>query len=461
MIFLGYPTATTWPASRHLEWLHQADEMIARTSGADQVSLTVQWATALLVLGEETGWDVAARIPGDGRTPAERQQVTMGRMNIGDAAMLWGRYPQARLLLARGLELARTNGYQVFRDMILVSMAHLDFFEGNWDGLAERTTALGAEADIRPLISLEALLVTGLTQAATGRRGQARQSLEQALAIAMKGGMVDEVIAPAAALGRLALASGQAEEALLVTEEPAAIVAGKDIWIWAADLGPARAEALVRAGRIDEAAEFEAMFGRGLPGKAAPAAQAGLAQCAAILAEGRGDFDRAAGLFAQAAAAWQELPRPYDALLAAESQARCLLAAGHRESAMPVLSQAASGLSALAAGDDAARVIDTLNKAGVLARKPWLGGSRGYGDQISPRELDVVRLVVRGQTNRQIADALVLSPKTVANHVDSAMRKLGVSSRTALAVRAIEGGVISADQDQVSTGSAAQNREHA
>ena len=89
------------------------------------------------------------------------------------------------------------------------------------------------------------------------------------------------------------------------------------------------------------------------------------------------------------------------------------------------------------------RVIRTLNEHGVRARRPWWGGRRGYGDQLSPRELDVVRLLIDGRTNRQVAEELVLSPKTVANHVDSLMRKLGVSSRTALAVRAVETGLVS------------------
>jgi DNA-binding NarL/FixJ family response regulator len=130
-------------------------------------------------------------------------------------------------------------------------------------------------------------------------------------------------------------------------------------------------------------------------------------------------------------------------LLAAESQARCLLAAGQRTSAVPVLSDALSGLSALGARAGAARVMNTLNEIGASARRPWLGGRRGYGNQLSPRELDVVRLIARGRTNRQIAQALVLSPKTVANHVHSAMHKFGVSSRTALAAQAVENGVVS------------------
>jgi DNA-binding NarL/FixJ family response regulator len=98
------------------------------------------------------------------------------------------------------------------------------------------------------------------------------------------------------------------------------------------------------------------------------------------------------------------------------------------------------GLSALGARADAVRVIGTLNEHGVQAKRPWLGGRRSYGGQLSPREVDVVRQLLGGRTNRQIAEALFLSPKTVACHVYSAMRKLDVSTRAGLAARAMEAG---------------------
>jgi DNA-binding NarL/FixJ family response regulator len=68
-------------------------------------------------------------------------------------------------------------------------------------------------------------------------------------------------------------------------------------------------------------------------------------------------------------------------------------------------------------------------------------GRRGYGDQLSPRELDVVRLVVNGKTNKEIARLHARSPTTVAGQLSSAMRKLQVTSRTTLAVRAVEAGI--------------------
>jgi DNA-binding NarL/FixJ family response regulator len=69
-------------------------------------------------------------------------------------------------------------------------------------------------------------------------------------------------------------------------------------------------------------------------------------------------------------------------------------------------------------------------------------GRPGYGDRLSPREREVVRLVAGGQTNREIAQSLVLSLRTVDSHLQSAMRKLHVTSRTELAVTAVEARII-------------------
>jgi len=60
---------------------------------------------------------------------------------------------------------------------------------------------------------------------------------------------------------------------------------------------------------------------------------------------------------------------------------------------------------------------------------------------LTDRELEVLRLVVAGQTNRQIAAKLVLSERTVAHHVDSVFGKLGVSSRAAASAFAVREGL--------------------
>ncbi|MFL5759553.1 MAG: ATP-binding protein [Thermomicrobiales bacterium] len=60
---------------------------------------------------------------------------------------------------------------------------------------------------------------------------------------------------------------------------------------------------------------------------------------------------------------------------------------------------------------------------------------------LSPRELDVLRLLVRGQSDRAIADTLFISRRTASKHVSSILAKLGVRSRTEAAARAVRDGL--------------------
>jgi DNA-binding CsgD family transcriptional regulator len=68
-------------------------------------------------------------------------------------------------------------------------------------------------------------------------------------------------------------------------------------------------------------------------------------------------------------------------------------------------------------------------------------GRRGAGqDPLTPREREIARLVAEGLSNRRIADALVVSGKTVETHLSHIMTKLGLPSRTRLAVWVAERG---------------------
>jgi len=63
-------------------------------------------------------------------------------------------------------------------------------------------------------------------------------------------------------------------------------------------------------------------------------------------------------------------------------------------------------------------------------------------EPLTPRELEVLRFLAQGQTNRQISRQLVVSPATVKVHVEHILAKLGVSDRTQAAVRASEAGLL-------------------
>jgi DNA-binding NarL/FixJ family response regulator len=63
--------------------------------------------------------------------------------------------------------------------------------------------------------------------------------------------------------------------------------------------------------------------------------------------------------------------------------------------------------------------------------------------ELSPREVEVLRLIAHGHTNQQIANELLLSTSTVKNHVQRILSKLGASDRTQAAIMAIEIGLLS------------------
>jgi DNA-binding NarL/FixJ family response regulator len=75
--------------------------------------------------------------------------------------------------------------------------------------------------------------------------------------------------------------------------------------------------------------------------------------------------------------------------------------------------------------------------------KRWLDeGPEGPQDGLTPRELEVVKLIAEAYTNRQIADALQLSEKTVESHRGNVLSKLGMRDRVELVRYAIRRGLV-------------------
>ncbi len=95
-------------------------------------------------------------------------------------------------------------------------------------------------------------------------------------------------------------------------------------------------------------------------------------------------------------------------------------------------------------------IMDALSED--LALDPTVTGateaSKPTGESVlTPREREVVRLVARGRTNRQIAEELVITPGTATLHVKNILRKLGFSSRAQIAVWAVERGLAAEPDD--------------
>jgi DNA-binding NarL/FixJ family response regulator len=82
-------------------------------------------------------------------------------------------------------------------------------------------------------------------------------------------------------------------------------------------------------------------------------------------------------------------------------------------------------------------------------RTAELGGASAQPGGLTAREIEVLRLVAAGNSNKQIAEELYLSVKTVARHLENIYFKLGVSSRTAATALAYRDGLLDVSQAQM------------
>jgi DNA-binding CsgD family transcriptional regulator len=123
---------------------------------------------------------------------------------------------------------------------------------------------------------------------------------------------------------------------------------------------------------------------------------------------------------------WQELAAPYEAARARVLMAMACRALGDEDTARLELEAALPVFEELSARPE-------LRRVSALARAD---GDDAHG--LSGRELEVLRLVAAGRTNREIAATLVLSEHTIARHVHNIFAKLHVSSRTAATAFAFE-----------------------
>jgi ATP/maltotriose-dependent transcriptional regulator MalT len=154
-------------------------------------------------------------------------------------------------------------------------------------------------------------------------------------------------------------------------------------------------------------------------------AMAAHATGAALLAEGDG---RAALITLRHAwATWQEIEAPYEAARVRVLIALACRALGDDDTAEMELDTARWVFGQLGAAPDVVRV-EALSRVGT-ARAP--GG-------LTAREVEVLRLVASGRTNRAIATALVISDHTVRRHLQNIFNKIGVSSRAAATAFAFE-----------------------
>ena len=143
-----------------------------------------------------------------------------------------------------------------------------------------------------------------------------------------------------------------------------------------------------------------------------------------LLAAARGQSDEAVDWFDRGLAVLDSTPMPFERGRTLLARGQVQLRAGHRRLARADLEAAATIFAELGAQAWARRTQAELARIGGRAASRW---------ELTSSERSVADLAVAGRSNREIADQLVVSVRTVESHLASAYRKLGVRSRVQLA----------------------------
>ncbi len=154
----------------------------------------------------------------------------------------------------------------------------------------------------------------------------------------------------------------------------------------------------------------------------APRAMARLAE--GIVACASGDHDQGRRCFEDAVAAFARLGAPYEAARARKALARCLGALGRPADA----------------AQESRRAQDELRALGVTGGDEPAPSTRPSA--LTPREREVIRLVARGLSNKEIASELGLSEHTVHRHVGNILTRLDLPSRSAAVAYAAQSGLL-------------------
>ncbi len=305
---------------------------------------------------------------------------------------------------------------------------------GDWDEAEREAEDAVENADVSGQLGplSIALIVRARIHAARGREQAARDDAHRGIEIADPVGFGSPRLWSAACIGFLELGLGHAEEAAAELEQAAALagMSGLEdpvIVPWAPDL----VEARVRCGREAEAAELMAALGEQADRTDNPLSLALAARCRGLVAgkEFEPEFERALELHRDAGLPF-ERARTLHAFGSRLHRARRRVAARDR------LREALEVYDELGASPWSEQARDELRAAGAVARRRF-----GDPDELTAQEIRVARAVARGQTNREVAAELFLSPKTIDFHLGRVYRKLDIHSRAELATLVAEGRV--------------------
>jgi DNA-binding CsgD family transcriptional regulator/tetratricopeptide (TPR) repeat protein len=398
-------------------------------AGADEAAINAiaTLGTVLVFVGRmDEGWQLLEDSITRAHGAHQEAEAARGYRLIGSAASELVEYDRGERWLADGIRYAEQAELWNHRHFMASHLAHVYWATGQWDAAAQ--TAQQALADGRGGITTRITARYALGFLAMGRDdgGTADTLLREARAEAEQMAELNRISPPLWGLAEAARCQGDYDTALTLCEHgyrACAEVTG------AAYLFPyllTGVRAYLALGDIAAAESWSDRFGAVLNARAIPGTLPAIDQGRGLILLAHGEVSAARQALESASRGWRARRRFWEGTWARLDLAEAAVRARRRGEAAVFLDEARTA----AAGVGASAVIaaaDRLTTQFDLARsaEPW--------HPLSAREFEIAQLVAAGLTNRQIAQQLVLAPKTISAHVTHILAKLGAARRAEIA----------------------------
>ena len=353
---------------------------------------------------------------------------------------LWaGDIDAARLRIGEVYQRAMDWGEESSIPDILTALSEVECRAGDWTAAAAYASSAGqlAEAETHDRVQASALAATAMIAALRGDAAACRTAAAAGLALAGKSDSLAGMAACAWAMGLLCLGARDYEganrelawlcDALVIRScDPAVIPFVTD-----------EIEALIGLGDLPAAtATLEVYQARARELQSGPALAAAL-RCRGLLDAASGEVPAAIAAIDEALGLMARFTQPFDLARTQLAYGLVLRRARRWRDARQALEQASAGFAALGAPTWAAIGRQQLDR---------LGGRSPGSAELTEGEARVARLAAAGYTNREIATELFVSVRAVEKGLTGAYRKLGLRSRTELAVKIAHDGQATANR---------------
>ena len=398
-------------------------------TGDEEAALnaTATLGSVLVFTGRmDEGWQLLQDAIARARGTQQEAEAARGYRLIGSAASQLMEYDRAERWLTEGIRYAEQAELWNHRHFMASHLAHVQWATGQWDAATQ--TAQHALTDGRGGITtrITAQYVLGFLAMGRGDWEGADTLLRKALVQGEQMAELQRLSPPLWGLAEAAWCRGDYGTALTLCER--GYQASADVTD-AAYLFPyllTGVRAHLAHGDIAAAENWSDRAGAVLTARAIPGTLPAITHGRGLVLLARGELSAAHQALESASESWQARRRFWEGTWARLDLAQAAVRARRRGEAAVLLDEART-IAAAAGATTLVDAVDGLTASFDRGRQaePW--------HPLSAREFEVAQLVAAGLTNRQIAEQLVLAPKTISAHITHILTKLGAARRAEIA----------------------------